>query len=503
MHEESAMSDIKEIQRNYQFVPTLLEDTHHGRETSPNEFVMPNDKITGEFPKEFDRVTTPNFPQLSEFEVVRHFTKLSQLNHSIDGGFYPLGSCTMKYNPKINDAVAGLSGFSMLHPYIPERYAQGALQLMYDLQETLKEITGLAACSLHPAAGAHGELVGVKMIHAYHRLKGEKQRNIILVPDSAHGTNPASAALSGFQVRELKSNEKGFIDLEEVASKMDDTVAAIMMTVPNTLGIFEKNIVEIAKLVHDRGGLVYCDGANLNALVGQLDFAKMGVDVMHINLHKTFSTPHGGGGPGAGPVVVSPRLENFLPTPLVRKDKDGRYSLDENIPHSVGKFRAFYGNFGMLVRALCYIFAFGKEKISQISEVAVLNANYLKQQLKPYYYLPYDTETLHEAVFSDKIQNREQHVSTMDIAKRLMDFGFHPPTVYFPLIVRGALMIEPTESESKKELDRFVDAMKHIAKEAQENPEKVKTAPHTAGVKRMDETLAARKPILTWNKEWL
>jgi glycine dehydrogenase subunit 2 len=495
------MSDVKEIQRNYQHVATLLEDTHHGREVSPNEFVMPNDKVKGEFPKELDRGNIPNFPQLSEFEVVRHFTRLSQLNHSIDGGFYPLGSCTMKYNPKINDAVASLTGFTLLHPYLPERYSQGALALMFDLQEALKEITGLAACSLHPAAGAHGELVGVKMIHAYHRQKGEKQRNIILTPDSAHGTNPASAALSGFGVRELKSNEKGYIDIEEVEKKMDDTVAAIMITVPNTLGIFEKNIVEIAKIVHDRGGLVYCDGANLNALVGQIDFAKMGVDVMHINLHKTFSTPHGGGGPGAGPVVVSSRLENFLPTPLIRKDKDGRYSLDENIPHSVGKFRTFYGNFGMLVRALCYIFAFGKEKISQISEVAVLNANYLKQQLKPYYHLPYETETLHEAVFSDKIQNREQHVTTMDIAKRLMDFGFHPPTVYFPLIVRGAMMIEPTESEPKKELDRFVAAMIHIAKEAQENPERVKSAPHTAGVKRMDETLAARNPILTWNKE--
>lgn len=493
------MNKVPEIQRNYQFVPTLLDDTHHGREVSNNEFVMQNDKLTAEFPKEFDRKTIPNFPQLSEFEVVRHFTRLSQLNHSIDGGFYPLGSCTMKYNPKINDAVAALSGFSMIHPYLPEKYSQGALALMFDLQEALKDITGLAACSLHPAAGAHGELVGVKMIHAYHRQKGEKQRNIILVPDSAHGTNPASAALSGFQVRELKSNEKGYIDIEEVEKKMDDTVAAVMITVPNTLGIFEKNIVEIAQLVHERGGLVYCDGANLNALVGQIDFAKMGVDVMHINLHKTFSTPHGGGGPGAGPVVVSTRLENFLPTPLVRKDKEGRYSLDEAVPHSVGKFRAFYGNFGMLVRALVYIYAFGKEKIANISEVAVLNANYVKQQLKPYYHLPYETETLHEAVFTDKIQNREQHVSTMDIAKRLMDFGFHPPTVYFPLIVRGALMIEPTESESKKELDRFVQAMKQIAQEAQENPERVKSAPHTAGVKRMDETLAARNPILTWN----
>lgn len=493
-------TEMKEIQRGYQHVPTLLEDTHHGREISPNEFVLHCQDTFVEFPKELDRGTIENFPQLSEFEVVRHYTRLSQLNHSIDGGFYPLGSCTMKYNPKINDAVAAMPGFSLLHPYIPEQYAQGALALMYDLQEALKDITGLAAASLHPAAGAHGELVGVKMIHAYHRHKGEKQRKVILVPDSAHGTNPASAALCGFSVRELKSNSMGFIDVEEVEKQMDDTVAAIMITVPNTLGIFEKNIVEISKLVHDRGGLVYCDGANLNALVGQIDFAKMGVDVMHINLHKTFSTPHGGGGPGAGPVVVSTRLENFLPTPLIRRNKEEKYYLDENIPLSVGKFRAFYGNFGMLVRALCYIYAFGKEKISQISEVAVLNANYVKEKLKPYYHLPYPTETLHEAVFSDKFQNKEQHVTTMDIAKRLMDFGFHPPTVYFPLIVRGALMIEPTESESKMELDRFVEAMKIIAKEAQENPEKVKSAPHQVGVKRMDETLAARNPILTWNR---
>ena len=490
---------IKEIQRTYQHVPNLLEETHHGREITPNEFVAPNPDLQAMFPKEFDRGQIKNFPQLSEFEVVRHYTRLSQLNHSIDGGFYPLGSCTMKYNPKVNDAVAALSGFSMIHPYIPERFAQGALELMFDLQEALKEITGLAAVSLHPAAGAHGELVGVKMIHAYHRQRGDKQRNIILVPDSAHGTNPASAALSGFKVRELKSNTQGFIDVEEIEKKMDDTVAAIMITVPNTLGIFEKNIFEIAQLVHDRGGLVYCDGANLNALVGQVDFAKMGVDVMHINLHKTFSTPHGGGGPGAGPVAVSTRLENFLPTPLIRKNKDGQYVLDESIPYSVGKFRAFYGNFGMLVRALCYISAFGRDKISQISEVAVLNANYIKQKLKPYFHLPYSTETLHEVVFSDKIQNKEQHVTTMDMAKRLMDFGYHPPTVYFPLIVPGALMIEPTESESKHELDNFIEAMKTIAKEAQENPEKVKSAPHRVGIKRMDETWAARNPILTWN----
>jgi glycine dehydrogenase subunit 2 len=495
------VSKVSEIQRAYHTVPDLLASSHSSGYSEENGYVVPvaEEKVADLLPADAVREKVENFPKLAENEVVRHFTKLSQLNFSIDGGFYPLGSCTMKYNPKVNDLVAAFEGFANLHPHTPPHLAQGALKLMHLLQEALMAITGMRGCSLHPAAGAHGELVGVKMIHAYLKKKGEKKRNTIIIPDSAHGTNPASAALSAFSVRQLKSNEQGTVDLAEVEKQMDDTVGAIMITVPNTLGIFEERIVEIAKLVHDRGGLVYCDGANLNALVGQVDIAKMGVDVMHINLHKTFSTPHGGGGPGAGPVVVSERLVDYLPTPVVRL-KDGRYWLDEKVPHSVGKFRAFYGNFGMLVRALCYIYAFGHEKISKISETAVLNANYIKASLREEYHLPYKAPTLHEVVFSDKWQQKEHHVTTLDIAKRLMDFGFHPPTVYFPLIVRGALMIEPTESEPKKELDQFISAMKQIAQEAKKDPKKVTEAPHNTGIRRLNETQAARQPVLTWNR---
>jgi glycine dehydrogenase subunit 2 len=356
----------------------------------------------------------------------------------------------------------------------------------------------MKGCSLHPAAGAHGELVGVKMIGAYHKRRSDKKRTTIIIPDSAHGTNPASAALSGQKVKQLASSERGIVELSEVEKAMDDTVAAVMMTVPNTLGIFEENIVEIAHLVHERGGLVYCDGANLNAMVAQVDVSKMGVDVMHINLHKTFSTPHGGGGPGSGPVVVSEKLIDFLPVPVVR-EKDGVFWLDEKVPYTVGKFRAFYGNFGILVRALAYIYAFGRENIPKISETAVLNANYLKARLREHYHLPYDVPSMHEVVFSDKWQQKENHVSTLDIAKRLMDYGYHPPTIYFPLVVKGALMIEPTETEPKHELDRFVEAMAAIAQEAKTEPAKVTGAPHTVGLKRLDETKAARNPILTWN----
>ncbi|MCB0327135.1 MAG: aminomethyl-transferring glycine dehydrogenase subunit GcvPB, partial [Bdellovibrionales bacterium] len=478
----------------------LLEKTHSQNHEMYNEYT---DVSVSEEPKidpSMLRQSFEGFPQLSEFEVVRHYTQLSQKNFSIDAGMYPLGSCTMKYNPKINDLVASDDRWTQLHPYTPEHLSQGALSLMYLLQEALVAITKLRACSLHPAAGAHGELVGVKMIRAYHEKMNQK-RDVILVPDSAHGTNPASAALSGFSVRELKSNAQGFIDLEEVRSKLDERVAGIMMTVPNTLGVFEQNIRDISSLMHDHGALVYCDGANLNALVGQVDFSKMGVDVMHINLHKTFSTPHGGGGPGAGPVVVSERLESFLPKPLVIKNADGSYGLEQSRESSVGRYRSFYGNFGMLLRALCYIYAFGCEKISMISEVAVLNANYIRSQLLEYYHLPYQTATLHEVVFNDKIQNKESGVTTLDLAKRLMDFGFHPPTMYFPLVVHGALMIEPTETEPKTQIDEFIAAMIEIAKESKESPEKVKSAPHNVGFSRLDETRAARKPILTWFEE--
>jgi glycine dehydrogenase subunit 2 len=491
---------MKEIQRNYHEVADLLQ-TSHNTQPEANGYIRPvaDSEIQGAIPEEFTRTKIENFPQLSEIEVVRHFTKLSQLNFGIDSGSYPLGSCTMKYNPKINDTVASMSGFSKLHPYAPTPHTQGALEVMYKLQQALVSITGMKACSLHPAAGAQGELVGVKMIHAYHKRNGQKKRNSVIIPDSAHGTNPASAALSALQVKQLKSNEHGTLSLEEVEKGMDETVAALMITVPNTLGIFEENILEISNLVHERGGLVYCDGANLNALVGRVDFGKMGVDVMHINLHKTFSTPHGGGGPGGGPVVVSDKLVSYLPTPIVR-EKEGQYFLDDKIPYSVGKFRAFYGNFGMLVRALCYIYAYGNESLTEMSGTSVLNANYVKAKLKGIYHLPYDRPSFHEAVFTDKFQQKENHVTTLDIAKRLMDYGIHPPTIYFPLIVRGAMMIEPTESESKEELDRMVEAFVQIAKEAKETPEKVLKAPHKTGIKRVDETYAARNPVLTWNK---
>ncbi len=495
------MKGPRESQRARHKVPTLWEEDH-GAEVLKDHGYFPSFSKDSDqpIPEDLCREDIPKFPNLSEMEVVRHFTRISELNFGIDHGFYPLGSCTMKYNPKVNEKVAAEEGFNRLHPLVGEKHSQGALEVMYKLQEALMAITGMKGCTLHPAAGAHGELVGVKMINAYHRHKGNKTRNVILIPDSAHGTNPASAALSNLKVKTVKSNDKGMIDLDELDKVMDENVAALMITVPNTLGIYEEHIVEISKLVHDRGGLVYCDGANLNAVVGKVNIAAMGVDCMHINLHKTFSTPHGGGGPGAGPVVVSEKLLDYLPVPVVRF-RDGIYSLDHFVPRSVGRFRAFHGNFGMLVRALCYIYAFGKEHIAEISEGAVLNANYVKAKLKKHFHLPYDSPTLHEAVFTDKIQMKENEVSTLDIAKRLMDFGIHPPTIYFPLVVRGALMIEPTESESKGTLDYFVETMAHIAKEAKDAPKKVKEAPHRLGVGRFDETTAAREPVLTWNKK--
>lgn len=493
------MKEPKEILRAYHQVPDLLRSSHTVGEGERNGYVAPiaPEEIAKTVPAALLRSKIQNFPQLSEVEVVRHFTRLSQLNFGIDSGTYPLGSCTMKYNPKVNERAAAEEGFAALHPYTPEKHAQGALQLMYELQQALISITGLKGCSLQPAAGAHGELVGVKMIRAYHRKQGQKQRTTMLVPDSAHGTNPASAALCNLKVKQVASGPKGTLEVSEVERAMDNTVAAIMITVPNTLGFFEEKIREISGLVHERGGLVYCDGANLNALVGKVDGRAMGVDVMHINLHKTFSTPHGGGGPGAGPVVVSEKLVDFLPTPIVRRRGD-EYVLDDSVPHTVGRYRAFYGNFSMLVRALCYIYAFGPDTIREIADGAVLNANYLKVKLKDHYHLPYSTPTLHEVVFTDKLQQKNR-VTTLDIAKRMMDFGIHPPTIYFPLVVKGALMIEPTESESKEDLDRFVSVMIRIAEEAEKDPEKVRSAPHNLGIKRLDEVRAAREPVLTWN----
>jgi len=439
-----------------------------------------------------------NLPELTELDVVRHFTRLSQWNFSIDTNFYPLGSCTMKYNPKVNNETANLSGFAQHHPYTPEALSQGSLQLMFELQEYLKEISGMEHVSLQPAAGAHGELAGMLMIHAYHSAQGTQRKKVIL-PDSAHGTNPASAALCGYSVVQIQSDERGLIDPKKLESLMDEETAAVMLTNPNTLGIFETDILKISEIVNSKGGLVYCDGANLNAVMGKTKMSRMGVDVLHFNLHKTFSTPHGGGGPGAGPIGVAEKLSPFLPKPII-EHADGKYTLNHNRPDSIGKMKAFYGNFGILVRAYTYIRSLGPEGIKQVAEMAVLNANYIKASLYDHYHLPYNGPSLHECVFNDKHQLKNK-VSTMDIAKMLIDYGFHPPTVYFPLIVKGALMIEPTETESKETLDDFIVTMKKIAELAETKPEVFHGAPHMPVVSRPDETTAARNPKLRWKPE--
>ena len=434
-------------------------------------------------------------PELSEVEVVRHFTRLSQWNYGVDSGLYPLGSCTMKYNPKVNEVIARM--FYQIHPYYPQDSIQGILKLMYELEGFLSEITGMDRVSLQPAAGAHGELTGMLMIKACLQNRGEK-RTKVLIPDTAHGTNPSSLAMAGFQMVGIRSNEKGVIGPEQVALQMDEDVAAIMVTNPNTLGLFEEHLKEITEIVHRKGGFVYCDGANLNALMGIVKLGELGVDLVHINLHKTFSTPHGGGGPGAGPIAIKKELAPFLPIPIIEKDKDGvTYRLNDDRPQSIGKIRAFYGNFGVLVRAYAYILSMGAEGLRKATEMAVLNANYLMKSLKGYYDLPYDRPCVHECVFTDKIQE-QYHVSTLDIAKRLIDYGFHPPTIYFPLVVKGALMIEPTESESKEGLDRFIETMITIAEEAKENPDLLRQAPQRVKTRRLDEVLAARKPKLRW-----
>ncbi|MBI3894697.1 MAG: aminomethyl-transferring glycine dehydrogenase subunit GcvPB [Acidobacteria bacterium] len=436
------------------------------------------------------------FPEVSEVEVVRHFTRLSNWNYGVDTGAYLLGSCTMKYNPKINEVVARLEGLSHAHPYQPEAFSQGCLKILKALSETLLEIVGMDAITLQPAAGAHGEMTGLFLARAYHQSKGNPRRKV-LVPDSAHGTNPASATMTGYQTQSLASNSQGTIDLGQLDRLMNDEVAALMLTNPNTLGIFEDQIVPIAEIVHSRGGLLYMDGANLNALLGISRPGDFGVDVLHLNLHKTFSTPHGGGGPGAGPVAVKRILEPFLPVPGIVQKPDGRLAFDFDRPRSIGRVRAFYGNFGVLVRALAYILANGGEGLKQTTEDAVLNSVYLRKRLEGTYALPYPAPTLHECVFSDRKQ--AQHgVHTGDIAKRLIDYGFHPYTVSFPLIVPGAMMIEPTESESKQELDLLVDALQAIAREAEQEPETVLGAPHSTRLGRLDEVQAARRPILRW-----
>ncbi|PYY16798.1 MAG: aminomethyl-transferring glycine dehydrogenase subunit GcvPB [Acidobacteria bacterium] len=438
-------------------------------------------------------------PEVSEIEIIRHFTRLSTWNYAIDLGMYPLGSCTMKYNARVNEFVARLEGLGNAHPYQPEKISQGALRIIKTLQECLCEITGMDTITLQPAAGAHGEFTGILLMRAYHESRGNPRKKLI-IPDSAHGTNPATAAICGYEIVNLKSNAEGMVDASLLASVVDDSVAGMMLTNPSTIGVFEKEIHRIADVLHDKGALLYMDGANMNALVGKARPGDFGVDVMHLNLHKTFSTPHGGGGPGSGPVACKKILERFLPTPVLTTRTDGKLGFEYNRPQSIGRVRAFYGNFGMFVRALAYIFANGPDGLRQTTEDAVLNANYIRKKLEGIYDLPYKTGSMHEVVFSDRLQT-QNGVRTGDIAKRLIDYGFHPYTTSFPLIVPGALMIEPTESESKEELDLFIDAMKSIAREVQDDPQLVVSAPHNTRVARMDETTAARKPILRWRPE--
>ncbi len=433
---------------------------------------------------------------LAEPVVIRHYTALSRLNFGVDNGFYPLGSCTMKYNPKVCEEAAKLDGFTQIHPLQPLETVQGALQLMYELERMLKEICGFSRFSLQPAAGAHGELTGIMMIQAYFKKKAQK-RTKVLVPDSAHGTNPASVSMCGFESIKVKSNSRGNIDLDDLKEKVDEEVAAIMITNPNTLGLFEKDITEVCEIVHKKGGFVYGDGANMNALLGKCKPADLGIDIMHLNLHKTFSTPHGGGGPGSGPVGAIEKLVPFLPRPLVEK-RGQSYEFDYSGEDSIGKVRSFYGNFGVMVKAYTYLKAIGPDGLEEIAENAVLNANYLQSKLQKHYHLPFKRRCMHEFVISDR--HMPNNVTANDIAKRLMDYGFHPPTVYFPLIVKGAIMIEPTESESKETLDRFADAMVKIKEEAERNAEVVREAPHKMPVKRLDAVKAARELNLRWKQ---
>lgn len=477
--------------------PLIFERSQEGRKSySLPPLDVPETNLEEELDEKYVRKQPARLPEVSELELMRHYTGLSNRNFGVDTGFYPLGSCTMKYNPKINEDVAKLPGFMNIHPYQDEATIQGALKVMYDLQEALAEITGMHETSLQPAAGAHGEWTALMMIKAYHEHNGEHHRTKVLIPDSAHGTNPASAAVAGFETVTIRSNERGLVDIEDLKRHVDENVAALMLTNPNTLGLFEAEIVEIAKIVHDAGGKLYYDGANLNAIMGYVRPGDMGFDAVHLNLHKTFTGPHGGGGPGSGPIAVSEELAPFLPKPTVNK-KDGVYYFDYNRPLSIGRVKPYYGNFGINLRAYTYIRSMGPDGLKKVSEYAVLNANYMMRKLEKYYELPYKQHCMHEFVLSGKKQ-KELGVRTLDIAKRLLDYGYHPPTIYFPLIVEEALMIEPTETESKETLDQFIDAMINIAKEAEENPDVVLEAPHNTIVKRMDETTAARKPILSY-----
>ena len=443
------------------------------------------------------RSEEPALPQVSELDVVRHYTNLSQMNFGVDSGFYPLGSCTMKYNPKINEEIAAMPAFAGIHPLQPAESVQGALMIYRDLAKALSAITGMAEFTLNPFAGAHGELTGLMIIRQYHISRGDLKRTRIIVPDSAHGTNPASAAVCGLEIVQVKSKANGLVDVEDLKPLLDDTIAGIMMTNPNTLGLFEKDIREIAALVHECGGLLYYDGANMNPLMGVVRPGDMGFDVLHLNLHKTFSTPHGGGGPGAGPVGVAEHLVPFLPVPRVKEDEAGTLYVEDDNGEACGQISGFMGNFGVLLRAYTYILMLGKQNVRMVGPLAVLGANYIKESLKDCYNLPIDSVCKHEFVF-DGLLDQSTGVTTLDIAKRLLDYGFHAPTIYFPLLFHQSIMIEPTETESKETLDGFIEIMRHIAAEAVSDPESLKTAPHTTPVRRLDETTAARQPVLRY-----
>lgn len=458
----------------------------------------PWEKGTEEIPAALRRSEKANLPEVSELDVVRHYTNLSNMNFGVDTGFYPLGSCTMKYNPKINEEMAAMPGFKTLHPLQPDCTVQGALELYYNLNRSLSAITGMAEFTLNPFAGAQGELTGLMVIRQYHMQRGDLKRTKIIVPDSAHGTNPASAAVCGLEVVEVKSTPQGTIDIESLRPLLDDTIAGIMMTNPNTLGLFETEILEIAKLVHECGGLLYYDGANFNPLLGKVRPGDMGFDVLHLNLHKTFSTPHGGGGPGSGPVGVAAHLAEYLPNPRVTRSEDGMFHVTRN-DVACGQVSGFMGNFGVLIRAYTYILSLGKQHIRLAGPLATLNANYIKESLKDCYKLPIDTLCKHEFVF-DGLLDKSTGITTLDVAKRLLDYGFHAPTIYFPLLFHQAIMIEPTETESKETLDGFIEIMRTIAKEAIEDPESLHTAPHTTPVRRLDETTAAKNPILNYKE---
>ena len=475
--------------------PLIFERSREGRYAySLPQSDIKTDSVERILDDKFIRKNKAEFPEVAELDLVRHYTELSNKNFGVDSGFYPLGSCTMKYNPKINEKVARISGFAESHPLQEEEQIQGSLEIIYSLQEELKEITGMDEVTLQPAAGAHGEWTALMIFKAYHIKNGEGHRNEVIVPDSAHGTNPASASFAGFKSVTVKSNERGEVDIEDLKRVVNENTAAIMLTNPNTLGIFEKNIMEIREIIHEAGGLLYYDGANLNAIMDKVRPGDMGFDAVHLNLHKTFTGPHGGGGPGSGPVGVKKELASYLPKPMVIKDGD-TFKYDNDIENSIGRVKPFYGNFGIYLRAYTYIRTMGAQGLKEVSEAAVLNANYIKARLKDRYEIPYEQYCKHEFVLSGSKQ-KEYGVRTLDMAKRLLDFGVHPPTIYFPLNVEEGMMIEPTETESKETLDYFIDAMLQIADEVESDPDNVLEAPHTTIIDRLDETTAARKPIL-------